>query len=395
LGHKGQGYLKARNGKVDYVGKTQRVFDGIVKNLKFLGADGQILTAGKSGKVPPGQINGTGNIAEAFRYFYHPDHLGSTSYVTDASGEVFQHLEYFAFGETFVEEHSNTDRTPYLFNAKEFDEETGLYYFGARYYDPKTSVWQSVDPEAVKFPGWSAYTAFNDNPVLYKDPNGKTGEVTINKEAKTITVTSNIVFYGGSSNAALAKSTANDIQNHWNSAAGKVTIDGVEYNVKFVVTGEHRPDLTRDEVAKNKDIKQNFIRIEETSDLSSKGSYTDPSPPNTGANTGYYNLSEIKGEGSTTEAHEYGHGLAQEHADFGTDLRGKGQPPMGAARGTLVDAEYQYDPKAKAGEKGGTLNPAKRKVTQGDINSLRLDKLKFDSSGKANLGTLTNTYHEK
>ena len=96
--------LKAGGNKVDYVGKTQKVFDGIVKNLKFLGADGQILTAGKSGKIPPGQISGTGsgNVTEAFRYFYHPDHLGSTSYVTDASGEVYQHLEYMAFGETFV-----------------------------------------------------------------------------------------------------------------------------------------------------------------------------------------------------------------------------------------------------------------------------------------------------
>ncbi|HJW28396.1 MAG TPA: hypothetical protein VJ508_04000, partial [Saprospiraceae bacterium] len=92
----GQGPLKtAGNGKVDYNVKTQQLSDGIVKNLKFLGADGQILTAGKSGKVPPGQVNGTGNITEAFRYFFHPDHLGSTSYVTDASGEVYQHLEYF------------------------------------------------------------------------------------------------------------------------------------------------------------------------------------------------------------------------------------------------------------------------------------------------------------
>jgi len=69
------------------------VFDGIVKNLEFLGADGQILTAGKSGNIPPGQISGSGNVAEPFRYFYHPDHLGSTSYVTDASGEVYQHLD--------------------------------------------------------------------------------------------------------------------------------------------------------------------------------------------------------------------------------------------------------------------------------------------------------------
>src|SRR5260370_13659414 len=149
----GQGPLKqAGNGKVDFNVKAQQLSDGIVKNLKFLGADGQILTAGKSVKVPPRQIKGTGNIVEKFRYFYHPDHLGSTSYVTDASGEVFQHLEYFAFGETFVEEHSNTDRTPYLFNGKELDEETGLYYYGARYYDPMTSVWESIDPLAEKYP---------------------------------------------------------------------------------------------------------------------------------------------------------------------------------------------------------------------------------------------------
>jgi len=57
--------------------KGQRVFDGLVKNIKFLGQDGEILTAGKSGKVPPGQINGTGssqaNAAEPNQYYYHPD----------------------------------------------------------------------------------------------------------------------------------------------------------------------------------------------------------------------------------------------------------------------------------------------------------------------------------
>jgi RHS repeat-associated protein len=172
IDNNGKGPLQAGNGKVDYAARGQRVFDGIVKNLKFLGDDGQILTAGKSGKIPPGQVNGTGNVTEAFRYFYHPDHLGSTSYVTDASGEVYQHLEYFAFGETFVEEHSNTNRTPYLFNGKELDEETGLYYYGARYYDPRTSVWESVDPMAERGPGWSPYNYNFDNPLRYIDPTG-------------------------------------------------------------------------------------------------------------------------------------------------------------------------------------------------------------------------------
>lgn len=175
--NEGKGPLKPAGDNIDFKAKQQKVFDGIVKNLKFLGADGQILTAGKSGKVPPGQINGTGNAggsaSETFRYYYHPDHLGSTAYVTDASGEVYQHLEYFAFGETFVEEHSNTHRTPYLFNGKELDEETGLYYYGARYYDPRTSVWQSVDPKAGKFPNWSPYNYAFNNPVKLIDPNGE------------------------------------------------------------------------------------------------------------------------------------------------------------------------------------------------------------------------------
>jgi len=81
-------------------------------------------------------------------------------------------MEYFAFGETFIEEHSNTNRIPYLFNGKELDEETGLYYYGARYYDPRTSIWQSVDPKAEKYPGWSPYNAMLNNPVSCVDPHG-------------------------------------------------------------------------------------------------------------------------------------------------------------------------------------------------------------------------------
>ncbi len=139
------------------------------------------MTAGNSGKTPPGQLKGGkgGNAgsgkdkaSEKFQYFYHPDHLGSSSYITDASGEVYQHLEYFAFGETFVEEHSNTKHTPYLFNGKELDEETGLYYYGARYYDARTSVWLAVDPLAEEMPGWSPYNYTFNNPIAFTDPDG-------------------------------------------------------------------------------------------------------------------------------------------------------------------------------------------------------------------------------
>lgn len=112
---------------------------------------------------------------ETDRYFYHPDHLGSTNYITDGSGEVSQHYEYSAFGETFFDDPlpAGQTRTPYLFNAKEKDVETGLYYYGARYYDAKLSNWLSVDPMQDKYAGLSPYNYCLNNPVKLVDPNGK------------------------------------------------------------------------------------------------------------------------------------------------------------------------------------------------------------------------------
>ena len=100
---------------------------------------------------PPGANPNGKTPFEKDLYFYHPDHLGSSNYITDLNGKLYEHLEYFPFGEGWIEENTNSQRTPYLFRAKELDEETGLYYFGARYYDPRTSVWQSADPALGKF----------------------------------------------------------------------------------------------------------------------------------------------------------------------------------------------------------------------------------------------------
>ena len=52
------------------------------------------------------------------------------------------------FDETMTEQYSLTEdyETPFKFNGKEFDEETDNYYYGARYYDPKWSIFTSVDP---------------------------------------------------------------------------------------------------------------------------------------------------------------------------------------------------------------------------------------------------------
>jgi len=117
-----------------------------------------------------------GNSEEVNAYFYHPDHLGSASYITGKDGRVRQHIEYTAFGETFVEEHTSSDTQPYLYNGKELDSETGLYYYGARYYDPVASMWASVDPMAEDFIDWSPYAYTLFRPVNLTDPTGLSPE---------------------------------------------------------------------------------------------------------------------------------------------------------------------------------------------------------------------------
>ena len=109
---------------------------------------------------------------EKMQFYYHPDHLGSSNYITNLDGEVVQRIEYVSFGEVFIEERNNVWNTPYLFNAKEFDEETGMYYYGARYYEPRLSLWMSTDPLEEEYPNITTYGFCHNNPLILIDPDG-------------------------------------------------------------------------------------------------------------------------------------------------------------------------------------------------------------------------------
>jgi RHS repeat-associated protein len=137
----------------------------------------------------------------AQQYFYHTDHLGSAQMITNKQGNVTEHIEYTPYGELWIEQQleAGAVKTPYRFTVKELDSETGLYYYGARYLDPKTSRWLSTDPAMGEYipgapindevrrqnrnlPGMGGvfnyvnlhtYHYAGNNPVVLTDPDGR------------------------------------------------------------------------------------------------------------------------------------------------------------------------------------------------------------------------------
>jgi RHS repeat-associated protein len=107
-------------------------------------------------------------------FFYHGDHLSSTQMVTDINANVTQQVLYAPFGEVISESNAywhNGQIPDYMFNAKELDEENGMYYYSARYYAPP--VFTSRDPLFEKYPFMSPYAYCANNPLRYIDPDGK------------------------------------------------------------------------------------------------------------------------------------------------------------------------------------------------------------------------------
>ena len=143
------------------------------ENIQELVSDGQPVDFQGTVELNSLQpVNVTSDI-----YYYHTNHLGSTAYVTDQSQNVTQGFLYAPFGEITTEYNATfgNDIIPkYSFNAKELDEETGMYYYEARYYKPP--VFTSRDPMFEKYFWMTPYAYCANNPVKYVDPSGRNYE---------------------------------------------------------------------------------------------------------------------------------------------------------------------------------------------------------------------------
>ena len=119
-------------------------------------------------------------------FFLHTDHIGSSALVTTETGAKYQEIEYRAFGELHSKWQNDVwnlwnesddfgDIGSYLFTGQQYDSETGLYYYGARYYDPFIGRFISPDSvvdDALDSQGYNRYSYCKNNPVVYGDPSG-------------------------------------------------------------------------------------------------------------------------------------------------------------------------------------------------------------------------------
>jgi RHS repeat-associated protein len=151
--------------QVTYIGSLFEISEGTVPERGLSRTTTKHIFAGANRICA---IESTGN-----QYFYHSDHLGSSNVITDVSGNQVQLTEFTPYGSTFKNEGS--DVTKHKFTGKELDKTTGLYFYGARYYDPSLAhfitpdsiVQAPFDPQSL-----NRYSYCRNNPLIYTDPTG-------------------------------------------------------------------------------------------------------------------------------------------------------------------------------------------------------------------------------
>lgn len=152
--------------------------------------------APSAGGVVYSVLPGDGQVA-GWAY-YHRDPVGSNVLVTDDTGRILTWHSYLPFGEVSPAASTGSDSSPMKFGGKGFDDESGLSYFGARYYDPSIGRFLSPDtivPRVFDLQSWNGYSFASNNPISRVDPTGHsdtstaTPDATISTEASVVTIT--------------------------------------------------------------------------------------------------------------------------------------------------------------------------------------------------------------
>jgi len=127
-------------------------------------------------RIATTSLRGGGTAADEAISYYHSDHLGSSNVISNQAGNLIQNCEYLPYGQFST--NTGIKSTSYYFTGKELDDETGLMFYGARYYDPQ--IGRFITPDAIvshpyDLQDLNRYSYCNNNPINYIDPTGHKG----------------------------------------------------------------------------------------------------------------------------------------------------------------------------------------------------------------------------
>lgn len=205
----------------------------------------------------------------------------------------------------------------------------------------------------------------------------------INSESEQISIEAELVFYGKYATADLAQKIVLEINQMWNEPNAKLQLGSrlfdIIFDIKYSFLGNYE---ALSKISNNTNYSVNFVRIEDKNiaERSMMGF-------GLGENSGHWLITDQLGE-STTAAHEFGHALGLPHPDL-LDFRFSGNPPIMAPRGTIVDANFQWNPLAEPGALGGTMRPIFRRVRASEVLQV-LKNLNPENLEDLKIGKLTN-----
>ncbi len=205
----------------------------------------------------------------------------------------------------------------------------------------------------------------------------------LHEDQQDIIVSARLFLYGSEASEEIGQAIVDEITTMWNEPKATLNLNGKDFLIRFDIAFAliSYSDLLV-LCPQNRDFRNNFIRIESSNRMARSMMGF-----GLGDNSGHWLSTDNLGT-STTAAHEFGHALGLPHPG-NLDYRGTGFPPLMAPRGTLVDAEYQWNPAAIAGEYGGTMKPIHRKVSFAEIAAV-FENHPFNKGISFQIGRLTN-----